>query len=184
MDIEKELRSKLCESLSAFSSVSEEVPLTTRDGRSVRADVLAISDDNDGKVEAIAFEVKTASGRNFQKWTEVFLQAFSYVGATTKDGQKIISAFVYPGPPYSQYGPQGQVSEYWRDEQCPALAGVLHMASRLNVGSGYIRSNGASEKLGLLLGPHEIWGQDHGWSPTGKKLLRSAKRQLIAGMAS
>jgi hypothetical protein len=184
MDVEAELRRNLILGLTSEFDCLEEVSLKGTDGKSLRADVLAVPKAYTYQRFVFAFEVKQASGRNFQKWTHVFRQAFDYVGANTANPNPLTvnSAFVFPAPPYDPYGSGIQESEFWRAEQSMQIAGVIHMAAMLNVGAACWVGKENNKVLSLNFGPNGIWQQGLGWLPKSKERLttrRTGSRKTV-----
>ncbi len=177
MDIEKELRKTLREKLDTDFETAEEVSLLTANGLNVRADVIAFPRSPDFSQKILAFEVKTATDRNFQKWTKVFRQAYDYVGSTIKNGKMkgmvVRASFVFPSPPYDFLSETIENSTYWRNTEGKQLAGVIHMASTLKVGTAFQRHQNPGKGFYLTMGPNTIWNSRRGWFADGQRLLSS-----------
>ena len=186
MDIEKKLRDELCERLSSSFLTEQEVSIDTLNGDRLRADVVALPLDEEFANTLLAFEVKTASSRNFNKWTHVFKQAADYVGARVTKGEwcdrEIAAAFVFPAPPYIPTEIPLEQSDYWRSDEAKELSGVMHMASLFKAGAANIRPRQPRKGLNLSFGPNTLWNEHKGWFVQGKSLLSS--KRLGSGKAS
>ena len=179
MDIERDLRNELRQHLSSEFDTFEEVSLTSTNGHRIRADVIASPRSSNFSNTLFAFEVKTASNRNFQKWTHVFKQAYDYVQGTVEksewENHTVTAAFVFPAPPYNTAGGLLEKSDYWRLHEAGQIAGVMHMASMFNVGAATLRNNNPRKGLNLSFGPNTLWNEFHGWFEDGKRLLSSQR---------
>jgi len=158
--------------------VSEEVELRTLNCKKVRADLVAVSRSEEHQKFPLAFEVKSASCRNFQKWTHVFKQAHDYVDSTISFGvfadSQVSASFVFPAPPYVPTGDQRDDTEFWRGHETAQLAGVIHMASMFRIGTA-TADGGTSNRFSLSFGPATLWDNIMGWQTMGLRKLQSRR---------
>lgn len=171
MDPERDTRRELIDLLHGAFACFEEVPLRTHAGGHVRCDVLAVPLADDFAHHPFAFECKRPSQDwHYAPWARTIRQASDYVGCESAYGV-VSAAFIYPAPmagPTTEPLPVGPLVRPGYEHE---VAGMFHLALFFRVGRLGVRHG----RLGLTLGPNEIWNPKFGFTKNANDLLKQGR---------
>jgi hypothetical protein len=178
MDIEQPVRRQLIDILSPTFTCFEKVALTSMNDKSVRADVLAISNTDCRVPVILAFEVKAHDNSDPGKYKDALFQASKYVNAVIADTRivgfqnaRVDAAVVFPAPAY-----RWPTSAEKVDPNTYVLTGIAFMAERLNVGRLVQRKTDWE----IIFGTNDLWSKNKGWM--GNAETRFREKGIITGL--
>jgi hypothetical protein len=178
MDIEQPVRRQLIDILSPIFTCFEEVALTSMNEKTVRADVLAISNTDCRVPVILAFEVKAHDNSDPGKYKDALFQASKYVNAVIADTRivgfqnaRVDAVVVFPAPAY-----RWPTSAEKVDPSTYVLTGIAFMAERLNVGRLVQRKTDWE----IIFGANDLWSKNKGWM--GNAETRFRDKGIVTGL--